>query len=260
MKSKFSSDYISPEKAKVMFPSLRFYVKLVNIIWKAGKKSRQGSYSGDDWIADSTAVGEALEYVGVKIRVEGTENLCATEGPCVIVSNHMSTLETMLLPGIIQSVKDATFVVKNSLLNYPAMGDILKARDAIGVGRTNPREDLQTVLTLGEAHLKNGRSVILFPQGTRQPEVRADDFSSLGEKLARRAHVPVIPVALKTDAWGTGSLIKDFGRIDPDIPVSVSIGKAMDISGNGKEEHLRCVEFIIAKYNEFCSRQQHGGK
>ncbi|MBO4318413.1 MAG: 1-acyl-sn-glycerol-3-phosphate acyltransferase [Mailhella sp.] len=254
MKSKFSSDYISPDKAKVLFPSLRFYVKLVSIIWKAGKKSRKGDYTGDDWIADSTAVGEAMESVGVKIHVEGTENILAVEGPCVIISNHMSTLETMLLPGIIQSVKDATFVVKNSLMRYPAMGDILKARDAIGVGRVNPREDLQTVLTRGEAHLKNGRSVILFPQGTRQPDVKAEDFSSLGEKLARRAQVPIVPIALKTDAWGTGRLVKDFGKIDPDIPVHVAVGKAMAITGNGKEEHARCMEFILEKYREFCSR------
>ena len=44
-------------------------------------------------------------------------------------------------------------------------------------------------------------------------------FNSLGNKLAKRNNVPVIPLALITDAWGNGKYIKEAGKIDPSKPM-----------------------------------------
>lgn len=239
----FSQNYRSEDHTPPAFPSLIFYGKMINIIWNAGKVASKGVYDGDRWVDDSILVARAIERVGAKLCIEGIENL-DFEGPCVFESNHMSTLETMLLPGVIQPRKDVTFVVKDTLLRYPGLGPVLKARSPIALGRTNVREDLTLVLRRGPEILASGRSLIIFTQGTRRPVVKAEDFNTLAVKLAAKAGVPVVPIALKTDAWGIGGIIKEAGRIRPRFPVHVRIGAPVDVSGNAREAHAQIVRFI----------------
>ena len=244
-----SQNYTSEDHPRLCVPSLRFYMQLFLIMYRAGKVARAGNYSGDRWIYDSICVAKAIEHVGAMLHIDGIENLDFA-GPCVFESNHMSTLETMLLPGIIQPRKDTTFVVKDSLLRYPCLGPVLQAREPIALARVNPREDLKLVLGKGTEILSSGRSIIIFTQGTRKTEVNTHDFNSLAVKLAKKAGVPIVPVALKTDVWSGGALFKDFGKIDPGIPVHFAIGKPVAIeSASGKEEHEAIVRFIKDHYD-----------
>lgn len=249
----YAGNYRTPSPVSRSFPSLRFYMRLLVILYRAGKKASGGAYSADDWILSSEEVGHALESVGADIRIEGFEHVRGLESPCVFVANHMSTLETFFLPCIIQPVRDVTFVVKNSLLKYPCLGPVLRSREPLVVGRTNPREDLAAVLDGGQRHLNAGRSIVIFPQGTRAHTVDEAQFSSLGIKLARKAGVPVVPLALKSDAWGTGSCIKDIGFIRPHLPVRFLFGSPVSITGNGKEEHAAVVHFIKKTFDAWLS-------
>ena len=191
-------------------PNLGFYAPMIWIVFKAGCNAMRNQYDGEAWAQSSEGIAHALESVGCRIEAAGMEHFRSLEGPCVFIGNHMSTLETFVLPSMIQPWKDVTFVVKESLLKYPFFGPVLGSREPI-VGRSNPREDLVAVLEGGEARLKQGRSVIVFPQSTRSSVFDPAHFNTIGVKLAKRAGVPVIPVALKTDAWGNGNLLKDFG-------------------------------------------------
>jgi 1-acyl-sn-glycerol-3-phosphate acyltransferase len=179
------------------------------------------------------------------------EHLRRLEGPTVFIGNHMSTLETMILPCIIQPVREVTFVVKKSLITMPVFGPVMRSRDPIVVGRVNPREDLRTVLEDGTRKLRAGRSVIVFPQSTRSLVFNPDEFNTLGIKLASRAGVPVVPFALKTDAWGIGRIMKEFGRIDRSKKVRFAFGAPMRIAGRGTEEHEAVVQFIREKLEEW---------
>ena len=252
MERHFSCNYRSQKRKAVSFPSLRFYASLARIMYQAGRIASRGEYNAERWVYDSFLVGSLMERIGAPIVIEGIEVL-DREGPCVFEANHMSTLETFFLPCIIQPRKDVTFVVKKSLLDYPCLGPVLASRDPLALSRANPREDLAVVLDGGKKLLEQGRSVIIFTQGSRKPEVREEDFNSLGVKLARKAGVPVVPVALKTDAWGEGSLIKDVGWIRPQFPVHVRFGEPVDIKGPGREEHAAIVRFIKDSFDEWVS-------
>ena len=148
---------------------------------------------------------------------------------------------------MIRPYRRVTFVVKESLIEYPLFKHVMISRDPVVVGRTNPRRDLQRVMAEGQKRLQNGVSVIIFPQTTRSVTFDAQKFNSLGVKLAQRAGVPVIPVALKTDAWGLGKRLKDFGKIHPAEAVHICFGNPFCVSGSAKAAHQFIVEFITEK-------------
>jgi len=225
-------------------PKFTFYPQLYFIVRRSGRQALRGRYGDREWADSSREVMTALENVGVRFELRGMDNLRKVPGPAVIVGNHMSTLETMVLPCIIEPVKHTTFVVKDSLINMPVFGPVMRSRDPVVVRRVNPREDLRVVLERGAEKLKSGISIIVFPQSTRSLVFNPADFNTLGVKLASRAGVPVIPVAMKTDAWGIGRYIKEFGKIDTSRTVHMSFGEPIVISGRGTAEHEMISGFI----------------
>ncbi len=237
-------------------PQFMFYPQYFVIVLVNGLKAKRGVYGDGEWAESSLDVMRALENVGVRVEVTGMDNMRKFDGPAVFIANHMSTLETMVLPCLIQPVKSTTFIVKKSLLTMPVFGHVMRSRDPIVVGRVNPREDLKAVLEEGTERLRNGRSVIVFPQSTRTATFRPEEFNSLGVKLAARAGVPVVPVALKTDAWGIGRYIKEFGPIDNRKVVRFAFGAPMTVAGRGADEHEKVVAFIRGKLEEWAGKDR----
>jgi 1-acyl-sn-glycerol-3-phosphate acyltransferase len=227
-----------------VFPSLVFYFHLILIVWRAGMQARKGQYSDQQWVESSFQVFSRLERAGIRVEISGVETLEMLSGPVVFVGNHMSMMETMILPMIIQPVTPVTYVIKQSLLEYPVFKYIMRSRNPIAVSRSNPRQDLKTVLEEGSARLRAGVSVIVFPQTTRSHSFDRQQMSSIGVKLAKKAGVPVVPIALKSDCWNNGSLVKDCGRLDPSKTAYFRFGKAITVEGKGDAEQEATCDFI----------------
>lgn len=237
-----------------LLPAVGFYSRIMSIIFKAGSKAKRSKYNDAEWIKSSLNVLRALESVGIKVEITGVDNFNTLDGPCIFIANHMSTLETFVLPVIIEPFKDVTFVVKRSLVEYPVFKHVMRSRDPIVVGRTNPRDDLKAVLEGGMEILKAGRSIIIFPQTTRTVSFDPVKFNTIGVKLARKADVPIIPTALKTDAWGNGRIFKDFGKVDPSKTVHFAFGKPIRVKDRGAEEHNEIIKFISSKLKEWAGQ------
>ena len=184
------------------------------------------------------------EKQGVQLRFEGLDRYPAEGGPYVFACNHMGTFEVNALSGLIASRTPMTFVVKASLIKTPFFGQVLKRLRAIPVLRQNPREDLEHVLKEGAKLLSEGVSVILFPESSRRDVFSYRTFNSIAVKLALRAGVPVVPVALRTDFWGVGKYLKNYGPLRPELPCHIAFGDPIRISGQGKTEHRHVLEFI----------------
>jgi len=206
---------------------------------------RRGVFDMDGYANRSWKSLSVTEALGGQVEVEGLEYLANTPGPVVIVGNHMSSLETILLPGFILPFKDVAFVVKKSLRTHFAFGPIMRAVKHIAVGRDNPREDLKLVLNEGLEFLRQGTTVVIFPQATRSVEFDVEGFNTLGAKLAARAGVPVIPLALKTDFMANGKWIKDAGYIYPERPIHIAFGAPIKVDTSGREAHAEVVNFVI---------------
>jgi 1-acyl-sn-glycerol-3-phosphate acyltransferase len=234
-----------------LVPSLKFYCRFIAIIVKASRLARRGVYDDLQWYESSFQVLRQLEKVGVRFHISGIEHLREVSGPCVVIGNHMSMMETVVLPVIIGPIKALTYIIKESLLSYPVFKHIMRSRNPIAVTRTNPRHDLQKVMDEGVDRLKKGLSVIVFPQTTRSDSFHPEQMSTIGIKLAKKAGVPVIPLALKTSAWKNGKMIKDFGKIDASEDVFFAFGEPLCIQTKGTEEHQRVLKFIEGKLNEW---------
>jgi 1-acyl-sn-glycerol-3-phosphate acyltransferase len=224
-----------------------FYAKAAWIIWAASRTAQKGTYTGKKWVQSSFSILKAFESVGGRFHFENLNVLRKLSPPCVFIGNHMSILETFILPCLVQPHFDVTFVVKQSLISYPLFKHVMLSRNPTVVGRSNPREDLRIVLEEGEKRLKAGTSIFVFPQTTRTLDFDLKKFNTLGIKLAKRGSAPAIPLALKTDAWGLGRKYKDFGKIQPDKPVHISFGDPIRIAGSGKQEHQQVIDFITSK-------------
>jgi len=231
-----------------------FTVNFIMTVFRSRSLSRRGKYGTPQWIDSSHRIFTCAERCGGRIHITGMDNIRNSKGPVLFLSNHMSALETMIFPGIIQPLKDITFVVKAELVTHWAFKDIMWSRDPIVLARSNPREDFRIVMEQGVGKLKNNMSIVIFPQSTRRVEFRPSEFNSLGTKLAARTGVQVIPVAIKTDFWGFGRFTKYLGPIDRSKVVHIAFGEPMDVTGNGREEHQKIVEFIQDHLNVWSAK------
>ena len=183
----------------------------------------------------------------MRIDVSGLSHLKQLESSAVLIGNHMSMMETFLLPSMTRPFGPVTFVVKESLLEYPIFKYIMRSRDPIAVTRTNPRQDLKTVLQEGTRKLQEGTSIIVFPQTTRAHVFDPAQMSTIGVKLAKKANVPIVPIALKTDGWQNGNRLKDFGQLDTGKVAFFSFGQPFLVEGKGEREHERVNHHISSQ-------------
>ncbi len=227
------------------------YSHFIATIIRSRALALRGLYDDAAWAQSSLEIVRNLERCEAAFRIEGMDKVRSAEGPLVFVSNHMSTLETLVLPGLIRPLKPVTFVVKRKLLGGFFWGPIMRSRDPIAVSRTDPRGDLELVLREGKARLAAGISVIVFPQGTRTEVWRREGFNSLGIKLAAKAGVKIVPIALKTDYWGSSGIFRGFGPIHRDRVIRIEFGDPLQVSGRGRPEHELCLDFIESRLKEW---------
>lgn len=222
--------------------------RLHRSVWRAVtgtmRQLRSGEVSREQWGAELIHIARAIEATRTRLHVEGAEHITGLRSPAVFVSNHMSAVDTYILPLLMLARFKVAIVAKDELFRRRIFGKLMRQMRHIAVSRTNPREDMKQVLNVGTERLQEGYSVLIFPQSTRSFEFRADEFNSMGAKLARRAGAEVVPVALKTDYLLPGALVKDFGPVVPGRDLRFRFGAPIDASNKGKEAHAQVVGFI----------------
>ena len=253
-----SDSYQTHKKNKLTFwdwlrldSRIYFTLKYAKILFKSRNQALKKMYDRAAWVKSSFDVLRFIEKAGGQFNITGMDNIDKHDGPVIFIGNHMSTLETMILPCIIASRRKVTFIVKESLVKHPLFKYIMLSNNPIVVGRYDPRKDLEAVLTGGRERLSKGRSIMIFQQSNRNVEFKPEEFSSLGVKLAKKNNVAVVPVALKTDYWGNGKMIKELGPIDHKKIIFIKFGEPFMINGSGKEENNKIIDFIQSSLAEW---------
>ncbi|OVE77326.1 hypothetical protein BVX99_02900 [bacterium F16] len=222
-----------------------FYLDLLRLLTRGAIMTLTGRYTRQRWFYLSLGFKGLVERQGAQIDVAGMNNFRQIDGPVVYVANHMSMLETIVLPGFLIKKSDLCIVMKEQLFKLPIFGTLLKGFRTVSVTRNNPVNDYKTIIRDGSKALSDGYSVLIFPQSTRTTQFSGSEFNTVGVKLARKAGVPVVPVALKTDFWQVGTLVKELGPLDRSKPVRFKFGHPIAIeSRSGKPENQQIIEYI----------------
>lgn len=132
----------------------------------------------------------ASVVAGIKYKIMGLENLPKT--PCVIVSKHQSTWETIFFTAKIYPLSN---VLKRELQFIPFFGWMLALSRQVAINRGTPKEAFKQLLDKGGKLLKAGHYILIFPEGTRTQPGQNGRFTRGGITLAATAGVAAVPVA-----------------------------------------------------------------
>ncbi len=135
----------------------------------------------------------ATSLAGIDLRVEGEEHLWSHR-PAVFIFNHQSALDAILMIKLIR--RDVTGIGKMELKKNPIFGPIFTAAGVVFIDRANSARAIDALKPAVEA-LKQGRSLVIAPEGTRSPTPRLGRFKKGAFHLAMQAGVPIVPVVFR---------------------------------------------------------------
>jgi len=128
----------------------------------------------------------------VKVRVEGIEHLKG-EGPYIIMSNHQGSYDIFALLSHLPF--QFKWLAKKELFSVPFFGWVMVAAGYISIDREGTRK---TVEAMNEAarKIREGMSLLIFPEGSRSPDGSIQPFKKGGFTLAIKSKVPIIPISI----------------------------------------------------------------
>lgn len=147
--------------------------------------------------------------VGLDWQIRGLENL--PQGPAIIASKHQSAWDTGVFH---QFLDDPVFVLKQELTMIPFFGWLITKAGAIAIDRKAGAKALKGMVRATDQALANGRSVLIFPEGTRTAPGSSKPYNPGVAAIYKNAGVPVVPVALNSGLfWQRRSFLKRPGVI-----------------------------------------------
>lgn len=157
---------------------------------------------------------------GLSIEIRGQENM-RQEG-VIYASKHQSAIETYCLTSYITQ---ATFILKKELTYIPIFGWAQHMYGMIAVDRSAGGATLKKLLKTAKGKLKEGRPIIIFPEGTRTKPGLTTEYKPGLVFLYQNTQVPVIPVALNTGMfWAKKSFKRYPGKIIIEFMEPMSMG------------------------------------
>lgn len=148
--------------------------------WKKGRKYVSGFFKTE------------LKIAGCKVEVRGKENI-PTDTPVLYVGNHRSYFDILVYHETIDT--PVGFIAKKEMEKIPLLPLYMIDIGCLFLDRNDIKQGLATINT-GAEYLKLGHSMILFPEGHRNQKDELLPFKEGGYKMAEKAKVPVVPVAI----------------------------------------------------------------
>jgi 1-acyl-sn-glycerol-3-phosphate acyltransferase len=182
-----------------------FFSLVAILVWPLPFKWRYKIVS--QWAVSNLWLLEKL--CQIRYEVEGRDKI--PDEPCIILSKHQSSWETLALQVIFPP---QVWVLKRELLWIPFFGWGLASLNPIAIDRGAGRKALNQVIEQGKQRLKSGSWVVIFPEGTRIASGMIGKFGIGGARLAAESACPIVPVAHDAGkAWPRHGFIKYPGVI-----------------------------------------------
>jgi 1-acyl-sn-glycerol-3-phosphate acyltransferase len=166
--------------------------------------------------------------VGLKYHIIGLEKLREAEknGPVIVCCNHQSTWETFIFSKLFSQI---SVVIKKELLNKPIAGVYFKRLGCIPIDRSSPINAIKSILKHGEKSIKNGISILIFPNGTRASASDETEYKSGVYALYKYLNVQVVPATVDSgEYWPCHTFKKKKGIITLRFGDRISPGKTKE--------------------------------
>jgi 1-acyl-sn-glycerol-3-phosphate acyltransferase len=175
-----------------------------------------------------------LGTIGATVQVEGLDKI-DTSKPQVYVVNHLSALDIPVLYRYLPF--QFRILAKKELFRYPFMGWHLRRSGQIPVVLESPRESVRS-LNLAVTAIRNGKSLVIFPEGGRSPDGQLHSFMGGAFYAAVKAQVDVVPIALV----GTYEILKmNTWHIKPG-PIHMLVGEPIHTAGMSTRDIVKIAE------------------
>nr|WP_275695618.1 lysophospholipid acyltransferase family protein [Fredinandcohnia sp. SECRCQ15] len=132
-----------------------------------------------------------VKLTGSKVVVTGLENI--PNGPVLFVSNHQGNFDIPVILGFIN--KPVGFISKVEVKKIPIVPKWMEAMNCIFIDRNNRRQAIQSIKD-GANILREGHSLVIFPEGTRSKGGAMKPFQTGGLRMAADAGVPIVPISI----------------------------------------------------------------
>lgn len=171
-----------------------------------------------------------LSTSGVRVLASGVSRIPAG-GPCVFMSNHQSHFDVLAL--IVTLPGQYRILAKRELFYIPVFGWAIWLAGLIPVDRANRDRAIRSIERAAEK-VRQGRSMLIFAEGTRSPDGTLHRLKKGGFHLAIRGGAPIVPIAIRgsREILPKGALRPKRGVIEVEIsdPIS-SEAHADDMEG-----------------------------
>ena len=200
-----------------MIPTFIFYivsflslicVSIIIIVSSFFLSIQSIQYIGKTWIL--FILGSLKVLCGISWHVSGVDNIPTT--PFVMVSNHQGPWESLFLQTLFIPVSS---IMKKEILIIPFFGWAISRLRPISINRKLKMESSKKVIEVGGQRIRDGFSVLIFPEGTRRrPDEGIGRFGRSCGVLASNESVPIIPICHNSGKyWINRSYKKKGGEI-----------------------------------------------
>jgi len=180
--------------------------------------------------------GWVTSFAGVKIVVENRASLDPAQ-PYVFMANHASSLD--IWAAFVAVPRRLRMIAKKQLARIPLFGWVMWAGRFIFIDRKNGVSARRSIEEAGN-RIRNGDSVLIFPEGTRTRDGSLGPFKKGGFHLAVRAGVPIVPLALRgtRELMPAGSYLLRAGK------VTAIIGEPIPTQGLSEQDRANLHERV----------------
>ena len=172
---------------------------------------------------------------GVNVEINGLENILSNR-PQIFVSNHQGYFDIFALSGYLPV--QIRWIAKSSLFKIPFVGWAMMAAGYIPVERDNRKKAYEAFNKTLEK-IKEGCSIIIFPEGTRSEDGKIGPFKKGSNLIASRSKSPMVPITI----IGSGDIIKKGSATITPGPIRVFISPPVEPVSD-KKENVAILESI----------------
>lgn len=170
----------------------------------------------------------AILATGSRVELRGFDNLPEDAGRLCFISNHQSYFDILLIIGYMPVVPG--FVAKKEIKRVPLLNLWTMALGSVFIDRKNFRSAIESI-KLGVRHIKAGRPLLIFPEGTRSRSGTMGTFKAGSFKLAFDSDAVIVPLTVNN----TYKIFEDDGKING-ADITLTVHPPVETAGLGKDE------------------------